>query len=188
MKTIISLIATSALFAGIGTQEAKAENFFHRIGRQVRNAHERHVEMFEEAHDRHVRILTGGDRDGRPEPRACGHYEVRCEQIWVDGCYVTRMVEVKDPGHFECREVVQEVPGYYRNVWVAPVYRFETDHCGHTIRIEVSCGHYQKVWVAPTCVKKEVKVWVEGGCHQEAQQVWIEGHYDSREVRVWVND
>ncbi|MCC6740427.1 MAG: hypothetical protein IT452_15390, partial [Planctomycetia bacterium] len=56
MKTLIAVFSTLALIAGIGSSEAHAENFFKKVGKSIRKAHNRHVDMMESAHERHAEM------------------------------------------------------------------------------------------------------------------------------------
>jgi hypothetical protein len=38
--------------------------------------------------------------------------------------------------------------GYYRSVWVPPVYRTHYDPCGRARQVCVRAGYYRQVWVA----------------------------------------
>lgn len=37
--------------------------------------------------------------------------------------------------------------GYWRQVWVPPVYATHYDACGYPYRVQVSAGYYDRVWV-----------------------------------------
>lgn len=194
MNKILSLIATAALIAGAGANEAKAENFFKKMGKELRKAHERHEDMMEDAHERHhdmARAFARGTRiqpgcDGYGDGR--GHYENAEVQVWVEGRWTIQYVEVRTAGHYEMREVEVCVPGYYKTVWVEPVYRIERDCHGNQIRIMVKCGYNRKVWVPPTTRTECQKVWVAGECKRVPKRVFLAGHYETKCVRVWVCD
>ena len=78
------------------------------------------------------------------EPRACaphrvwipGHYERRCERVWI--------------------------PGVTRQVWVEPEFQCITDAWGHTHRIEVRRGYFRTVCEPGRWEDRERYVWVEG--------------------------
>lgn len=190
MKKLMSLIATAALMAGAGANDAKAENFFKKMGKELRKAHERHEDMMEDAHERHRDIARGttlqpGHRD---YGHGHGHYATVEVQEWVEGSWRIEYVEVRTAGHYEMREVEVVVPGSYSQVWVEPVYRIERDHCGREIRVMVKCGYYRKVWCPPTTRIECQKVWVAGECKRVPKKVWTAGHYETRNVRVWICD
>ncbi|MBI2923243.1 MAG: hypothetical protein HYY18_19480 [Planctomycetes bacterium] len=193
MKKLMSLIATAALMAGAGANDAKAENFFKKMGKELRKAHERHEDMMEDAHERHRdiarhaagSILYAGHAD---YGHGHGHYATVEVNEWVEGSWRIEYVEVRTAGHYEMREVEVVVPGYYSQVWVEPVYRIQRDSCGREVRIMVKCGYYRKVWCPPTTRTQCQKVWVAGECQRVPKKVWTAGHYENRNVRVWVCD
>lgn len=188
MKNLIAIFSTLALMAGVGVSNASADNFFTKLGRSMRRAHERHEEMMEDfaraaRHGMVIRIGENGYGDG------CGHYETVEEQVWIDGGYVTQIVEVHEPGHWECKEVVEVVtPARCERVYVPPVYRTEIDCCGKAIRVMVKCGYWTTREIPAVTVCRQVRVWVEGECRQVPRRVWVEGRYETKCVRVWVCD
>jgi Ni/Co efflux regulator RcnB len=189
MKTLISLIAATAVLAGVGAREASAENFFKKMGRHLREAHERHEEMAREAHrnsHRRAGLVIEFGHDGY----GCGdgHYETREVRVWVEESYRIEYVTVEEPGRYETRCVEVTVPGYFRNTWVAPVYRYERDCHGHTVKVLVKAGYYKKCWVPPTTRMENRRVWVDGGCRRVAKKVCVPAHYETKCVRVWVCD
>jgi hypothetical protein len=192
MKTLIAILSTAALMAGIGSQEASAENFFKKVGKEVRKAHERHVDMLHDAHERHVDMFRRGVRiqvgqrgygDGR------GHYETVEVQNWVPGYETIQYVEVREPGHYEFRQVTEIVtPARCEKFYVAPVFRIERDHCGNEVRVMVKCGYWTTREIPAVTCTKTIKCWVEGECKKVAKRVCIPGHYETKCVRVWVCD
>lgn len=92
-----------------------------------------------------IAVRIGGDRDyGHRHAPACepprvwvaGHYEMRCERVWV--------------------------PGTCERVWVAPVYEWRRDACGRTYQVLVCAGYWRTIENPGRWEDREVKVWVEG--------------------------
>ncbi len=191
MKTLIAAFSALALMAGIGSSEAHAENFFKKVGKSIRRAHERHEDMLESAHERHLRMLEAAARASRDrdcEPRR-GHYETVEVQVWVEGRERIEYVDVREPGHFECREVTEIVtPARCEKVYVPPVYRIEKDCMGCEIKIMVKCGYWTTREIPAVTCTKTIKVWVEGECKRVARRVCEPGHYETVCKRVWVCD
>ncbi|MCE9582560.1 MAG: hypothetical protein K8T20_08715 [Planctomycetes bacterium] len=184
MKALIAAVSAIALMSGIGSSEAHAENFFKKINRAVRNAHERHVDMMESAHERHVEILRDVARDSRR-----GHYETVEVQEWVAGYEKVEFVEVREAGHFEFRQVTEIVtPARCEKIYIQPVYRIERDRCGAEIRIMVKCGYWTTREIPAVTCTKTIKVWVEGECKRVPRTVCVPGHYETQCKRVWVCD
>lgn len=74
------------------------------------------------------------------EPRRSwvpGHYETRCESVWVAGCS--------------------------RQVWVAPEYEWRVDACGRPYRVCVRAGAWRTVTDPGHYESRDVQVWVPGG-------------------------
>jgi hypothetical protein len=63
-----------------------------------------------------------------------GHYEQRCEQVWVPGCT--------------------------QKVWVEPVYELRYDSCGRAFRFCVAGGHWKTVGAPGHYETRTVSVWV----------------------------
>lgn len=191
MKSLIAIFSTVVLMAGAGASNAHADNFFTKLGKSIKKAHNRHVDMLENAHERHVDMLRhvrihAGQR-GYGEGR--GHYETVEVRQWVEGSWDIQYVEVRDPGHYEFREVTEIVtPARCEKVYVQPVYRCEIDRCGREVKVMVKCGYWTTREIPAVTVTKCVKVWVDGECRKVAKKVWCEGHYETRCVRVWVCD
>ena len=79
----------------------------------------------------------------RGTTRACprrewvpGHYETRCERIWV--------------------------PGETRRVWVPPAFETRFDLCGRPVRVCVRAGHWASVVEPGRYETVETRVWVAG--------------------------
>lgn len=91
-----------------------------------------------------ISVRIGGDDYGHRrrsdcEPRRVwvpGHYEVRCERVWV--------------------------PGACERVWVPPVYQWRHDSCGRAYQVLVCDGYWKTVEHPGRWENREVKVWVEG--------------------------
>lgn len=177
MKTLITMLAVGAIFAGFGAQEAKAENFFKKASKFLKERHEDHKDILREAHERHT-------DNGRGRGRR-GHYETREVKFWVEGRWVIEYVEVREPGHFENQTVEVVVPGYYKTIEVPAEYRYERDHCGRTVKVLVRPAYCKKVWVPETVRCETKRVWVEGECKRVAKKCWKPGHYETRTERVW---
>ncbi|MCE9582172.1 MAG: hypothetical protein K8T20_06740 [Planctomycetes bacterium] len=181
MKTLIAIFSTLALMAGVGTNEAKAENFFKKVGRSIRNAHERHVDMAED-------LLEAAARH-HDDDRNRGHYETREIQEWVAGSERIVYVEVQEPGHFEFRQVTEIVsPARCEKFYVEPVFRIERDCHGNQVKIMVKCGYWSTREIPAVSCTKTIKVWVEGECKQVAKKICVQGHFETKCVRVWVCD
>ncbi|MEK7467722.1 MAG: hypothetical protein AAB074_09945 [Planctomycetota bacterium] len=192
MKTLIAIFSTAALMFSIGSSEASAENFFKKVSRGIKKAHERHVDILEDAHDRHVDILRHGARiyaGQRGYGAGCGRYETVEVQNWVPGYETIEYVEVHEPGHYEFRRVTEIVtPARCERFYVAPVFRIERDHCGNQVRIMVKAGYWTTREIPAVTCTKTVKFWVEGECKRVAKRVCVPGHYETKCVRVWVCD
>ncbi len=78
-----------------------------------------------------VHVHHGGCRQWIP-----GHFENRCEQVWV--------------------------PGTCRQVWVAPVYRTEYTSCGTPIQVLVCPGRFETVQEPGRYETVNRQVWIEG--------------------------
>ncbi|GEM_PF-3032242 len=96
-------------------------------------------------HSRTTVVYTHGHRHS-PPPQDCpppaprwipGHYETRCEQVWVEGCWKT-----------------VETAAVYDWVW--------DPHCRRYEWKMVRPATCPKVWVAGCYETREVRVWVEG--------------------------
>ena len=192
MKTLIAVLSTAALMFSIGTSEASAENFFKKVKRGVRKAHDRHKDILESAHDRHVDILRRGVRIQIGQPGYAvghGHYESVEVQQWVPGYETIEYVDVQEPGHYEFRQVTEIVtPARSERFYVQPVYRIEIDSCGNEVRIMVNCGYWTIREIPAVTCQKTIKVWVEGECKRVARRVCVPGRYETKYVRVWVCD
>ncbi len=192
MKTLIAVFSTLALMAGIGSSEASAENFFKKVGKSVRKAHQRHEKILEAAHDRHVEILRRGARveaGHRGYGQGHGHYEMVEVQQWVPGYETIEYVEVRDPGHFEFRQVTEIVtPARCEKIYIQPVYRIETDCMGREIKIMVKCGYWTTREIPAVTCTKTIKVWVEGECRKVAKKVCVPGRFETKCVRMWICD
>ena len=192
MKTLIAVFSTLALMAGIGSSEAHAENFFKKVGRSMRKAHERHENMLEAAHDRHVDMLRRGVRieaGHRGYGQGCGHYEMVEVRQWVPGYETIEYVVVREPGYYQFRQVTEIVtPARCEKIYVPPVFRIEKDCCGKEIKIMVKCGYWTTREIPAVTCTKTIKVWVEGECKRVARRVCEPGHYETVCKRVWVCD
>lgn len=192
MKALIAVFSTLALMAGIGSSEAHAENFFKKVGKSIRKAHNRHVDMMESAHERHVEMFRRGVRiqpGNRGYGQGHGHYEMVEVQQWVPGYEKIEYVEVREPGHFEFREVTEIVtPARCEKVYVPPVYRIERDCMGNEIKIMVKCGYWTTREIPAVTCTKTIKVWVEGECRRVPKKVCVPGRWETKCVRVWVCD
>jgi hypothetical protein len=73
-----------------------------------------------------------------PPPRCWepGHFEERCERVWV--------------------------PGAPTQVWVAPVYEWRRDACGRSFQVCVRPGHWETVCSPGRWEERRTRVWVEG--------------------------
>lgn len=71
-------------------------------------------------------------------PRAwiAGHYETRCERVWI--------------------------PGRCESVWVEPVYQWRHDSCGRAYQVVVCAGYWKTVEQPGCWQERNVQVWVEG--------------------------
>ena len=192
MKTLIAIFSTAALMFSIGTSEASAENFFKKLGRGIRKSHDRHVDMLESAHDRHVDILRRGVRIHVGQPGygcGCGHYETVRVQEWVPGYETIEYVDVREPGHYEFRQVTEIVtPACHERIYVPPVYRIECDCHGHQVKVMVRAGYWTTREIPAVTCTKTIKIWVEGECKRVARRVCVPGRYETKNVRVWVCD
>lgn len=65
-----------------------------------------------------------------------GHYETRCEQVFVPGCT--------------------------ERVWVEPVFELRLGACHTWIRVEVAPGHWRTVQHPGRYETREVRVWIPG--------------------------
>lgn len=87
---------------------------------------------------------SGGERGYQrdssfcPPPRVWtpGHYETRCERVWVEGA----------------RE----------QVWVPARYEWRHDSCGRAYQVCVSPGYWRTVCAPGHYEARQVRVWVEG--------------------------
>lgn len=73
-----------------------------------------------------------------PPPRVWvpGHYETRCEQVFV--------------------------PGTQQQVWVPAVFEWRYDSCGRAYQVCVQAGHYRTVCSPGHYESRTVQVWVDG--------------------------
>jgi len=65
-----------------------------------------------------------------------GHYEMRCEQVWVPGCT--------------------------RQEWVPPCYEWRVNFCGERFQVLVRPGFWRTVVDAGRYEMRNVQVWVPG--------------------------
>ena len=100
MKSLIAAVSALALIAGIGSSQAHAENSSNEPDRGMRKSHERNFERDEEGH-RGARNREAGARRG--------HFEMVEVRVWVPGFEKIEYVEVREPGHFEFREITEIV-------------------------------------------------------------------------------
>jgi len=87
-----------------------------------------------------VGVPSGYHRAPRCESRRVwipGHYETRCEQVWVPGCT--------------------------RKEWVPARYADRIDACGRRLRVLVSAGYWHVVQGIGHYEQRELQVWVAGG-------------------------
>ena len=83
-----------------------------------------------------VRLHIGGGHDARPAPtsRHGGHWEVRRERVWVDGC-----------------EHIEHVPA---------VYEWQRDRCGRLVRICVQPAYDRVVREPGRWEYRDQQVWI----------------------------
>ena len=89
--------------------------------------------------DGRIEVRIGLGRAPRYEPRRTwvpGHYEVRCERVWVPGCT--------------------------RQEWVPARYEWRIDTCGRRFQVLVEPGHWITVTDPGRYEAREVRVWVPG--------------------------
>ncbi len=74
----------------------------------------------------------------RPRPRVWidGHYENRCERVWIEGCA--------------------------EKVWVAPVREWRFDMCGHKYQVELQPGYWKWIQTPGHFEDRQVQAWVPG--------------------------
>ncbi|MEM9380889.1 MAG: hypothetical protein AAGB93_13130 [Planctomycetota bacterium] len=65
-----------------------------------------------------------------------------------------------DGGRYETRHRRVWVPGYDRQVWVAPVYDWRYDPCGRRTRVLVRAGYYRTECVPGRYESRAYEVWV----------------------------
>ena len=65
-----------------------------------------------------------------------GHYETRCERVWVQGSS--------------------------ERLWVEPVFELRLDSCGKRVRVELYPGHWRTVQHPGRYELREFQVWVPG--------------------------
>jgi hypothetical protein len=87
--------------------------------------------------------LTLGSSCARPSYVECrpsvwvpGHFESRCERVWVPGCT--------------------------RQVWVAPRYEWRNDACGRPVRVCVRTGYWTAVTDPGRYETRTTQVWIAG--------------------------
>lgn len=66
------------------------------------------------------------------------------------------------PEHYEIRTVAREIPGYWQQTWVPPVYQTAYDPYGRPYQVLVRDGYYAQTWVPPQIVQEQVQVLVPG--------------------------
>ena len=151
MKSLIAAVSALALIAGIGSSQARAENSSNESERGARRSHERNFEIEEEGH-RGARNREAGARRG--------HFEMVKVRVWVPGFEKIEYVEVREPGHFECREITEIVsPARCEKIYVPPVFRIERDCSGQEIKIMVKCGFWTTREIPAVTCHKTIKVW-----------------------------
>jgi hypothetical protein len=83
-------------------------------------------------YDRHDSNVCNSHR--RSQCGACGRMVIYTERVWQ--------------------------PGYYKTVYVEPVYDWRRDHCGRPVRVMVRPGCTQRVWVEGCWQTRQVSKWV----------------------------
>lgn len=102
------------------------------------SAHGIEISLGKKSKHSHVGITFSTGPSYCPPPRTwvAGHYETRCEQVWV--------------------------PGVEQRVWVAPVYEWRHDSCGRAYQVQVRPGYWKTICSPGHSETREYRVWVEG--------------------------
>jgi hypothetical protein len=97
-----------------------------------------------------VQVSAGRHNHRRPVVQPCpqpaGHWETRCERVWV--------------------------PGPVRKVWVPPLYETRFDHCGRPYQVEVRCGYWDTIQEQGCWETRESRVWVPAPVHYHDGRRW----------------
>lgn len=135
ISTVASGLALAALLASPAAAQRRSE-WQIGFGKQTGNAH---VGVTVGSHG--VQVSAGIRERHCPPPvaRPCppppsGHWETRCERVWV--------------------------PGPVRKVWVPPLYETRYDHCGRPYQVEVRCGFWDTIQEPGYWEQRETRVWV----------------------------
>lgn len=86
-----------------------------------------------------IELRIGRGHAPRIEPRRTwipGHYEMRCERVWVPGCT--------------------------RQEWVPARYEWRLDNCGRRFQVLIAPGHWITVTDPGRYETREARVWVPG--------------------------
>ena len=124
---LLPLLASAALLAPTASAQSLQLNF---------GKHSKHGSFG-------VTYSTGGhgwDRGGSfcPPPRVWtpGHYETRCERVWVEG--------------------------RSEQVWVSAQFEWRHDSCGRAYQVCVNPGYWRTVCGQGHYETRQVRVWVDG--------------------------
>lgn len=87
-------------------------------------------------HGKHIGISIGYAPKPAPRVWVPGHYEVRCEKVWVEGPE--------------------------ERVYVMPVHETRYDKCGRAYQVELRSGYWMTVKQPGRFEERRVRTWVPG--------------------------